>query len=132
MSALATVAGKSFNGKFTAKIDFPRIPIGCFMLPLLIRAGANKEGFNFKLAMAKTCSTWPLLKNMPLEKKKIEVDFQTPPLPQTPYIAYGIGQKLKIGILFLQLSKCIPINLKWTPETFIGKFEGFYVPNMAH
>ena len=23
MSALATVAGKSFNGKFTAKIDFP-------------------------------------------------------------------------------------------------------------
>ena len=23
MSALVTVAGKSFNGKFTAKIDFP-------------------------------------------------------------------------------------------------------------
>ena len=23
MSALATVAGKSYNGKFTAKIDFP-------------------------------------------------------------------------------------------------------------
>ena len=33
MSALATVAGKSFNGKFTAKIDFP---IGYFMLPLLM------------------------------------------------------------------------------------------------
>ena len=28
MSALATVAGKSFNGKFTAKIDFP---IGYFV-----------------------------------------------------------------------------------------------------
>ena len=27
------VAGKSFNGKFTAKIDFP---IGYFMLPLLM------------------------------------------------------------------------------------------------
>ena len=33
MSALATVAGKSFNGKFTAKIDFP---IGYVMLPLLM------------------------------------------------------------------------------------------------
>ena len=33
MSALATVEGKSFNGKFTAKIDFP---IGYFMLPLLM------------------------------------------------------------------------------------------------
>ena len=33
MSALATVAGKSFNGKFTVKIDFP---IGNFMLPLLM------------------------------------------------------------------------------------------------
>ena len=31
MSALATVTRKSFNGKFTAKIDFP---IGHFMLPL--------------------------------------------------------------------------------------------------
>ena len=32
MSALATAEGKSFNGKFAAKIDFP---IGHFMLPLL-------------------------------------------------------------------------------------------------
>ena len=29
MSALVTVAGKSFNGKFTPKMDFP---IGYFML----------------------------------------------------------------------------------------------------
>ena len=33
MSALATVARKSFDGKFTPEIDFP---IGYFMLPLLI------------------------------------------------------------------------------------------------
>ena len=33
MSALATVAGKSFNNKFTAKIDFP---IGHFILPFLM------------------------------------------------------------------------------------------------
>ena len=33
MSALATVAWKNFNGKFTAKIDFL---IGYFMLPLLM------------------------------------------------------------------------------------------------
>ena len=33
MSALATVAGKSSNGKYTAKIYFP---IGYFILPLLM------------------------------------------------------------------------------------------------
>ena len=33
MSALATVARRSFNGKFTAKIDFP---VGYFMLQLLM------------------------------------------------------------------------------------------------
>ena len=33
MSALPTVAGKSFNDKFTAKIDFS---IGYFILPLLM------------------------------------------------------------------------------------------------
>ena len=33
MSALTMVTRKTFNGKFTAKIDFP---IGHFMLPLLI------------------------------------------------------------------------------------------------
>ena len=33
MSALATVAHWSFNGKFTAKID---VPIGDFILPLLV------------------------------------------------------------------------------------------------
>ena len=33
MSALATVARKSFNGKFTAKVDFM---IGHFMLPLMM------------------------------------------------------------------------------------------------
>ena len=33
MSALAALAGKTFNGEFTAKIDFP---IGYFMLPLLM------------------------------------------------------------------------------------------------
>ena len=35
MSALATVAGKGLNGKFAPKID---IPIGYFMLPLLIKS----------------------------------------------------------------------------------------------
>ena len=29
-----------------------------------VERGINREGFNFKLAMVKTCSTWPLL-NMP-------------------------------------------------------------------
>ena len=33
MTALATVGGKSLDGKFTAKIDFP---IGCCILPLVM------------------------------------------------------------------------------------------------
>ena len=43
---------------------------------------------------------------------------QTSLLPQTPYIAYGKDKKLKIWILFLQRSKCIPIDLEGTLETF--------------
>ena len=38
MSALATVARKSFNAKFTAKIDFP---LGYFILPLITIADAD-------------------------------------------------------------------------------------------
>ena len=33
MSALATVAGNSYKGKFTTKTDFP---LGYFILPLLM------------------------------------------------------------------------------------------------
>ena len=40
MSALATAAGKSFNGKFTAKFDFP---IGHFILPLLMLTSEVKS-----------------------------------------------------------------------------------------
>ena len=36
---------------------------------------------------------------------------------------------MKIWILFLHWSKCIPINLKRTPKTFNGKFEGLYAPH---
>ena len=46
--------------------------------------GVNGEGFHFKLAMVKTCSTWPLLNKYALWKKNWG---GTPPLPQTPYIA---------------------------------------------
>ena len=34
-----------------------------------IGRGKNREGFNFKLAMVKTCSTWPLLNKYTLWKK---------------------------------------------------------------
>ena len=39
MAALATVAGESFNGTFTAKIDFP---IEYFILGLLMLTGKSK------------------------------------------------------------------------------------------
>ena len=56
--------------------------------------GINREGFNFKLAMVKTCSTWSLLNKYALWKN-FEVDLQTPPSPQTPYIAYEKGKNWK-------------------------------------
>ena len=38
-------------------------PCNAFKIALLwlIGRGVNREGFNFKLAVVKTCSTWPLL-----------------------------------------------------------------------
>ena len=44
MSALATVAGESFNEKFTAKID---IPLGYFTLPVLM--------LTFKVSLSMKC-----------------------------------------------------------------------------
>ena len=38
---------------------------------------------------------------------------------------------MKIWILFLQWSKCIPVNLRGTLETFDGKFDGFHVPHSS-
>ena len=102
-----------------------------------IGRGINRKGFNFKLAMVKTCSTWPLLNKYPLWKN-FEVGLQTPPSPQTPYIAYEKGQKLEIWILFLAWSKCIHSSLKEIIITFKQKIGSslhadpmvrFYVPN---
>ena len=54
--------------------------------------GINREDFDFKLAIFLTCSTWPLLNKNALKNK---VGLQTPPLPRTPCIAYGKGQKIE-------------------------------------
>ena len=40
-------------------------------------------------------------------------------------------QTLKIWILYLQLSKYIPINLKGALQIFNGNFEGVYVPHSS-
>ena len=56
--------------------------------------GVNRQGFNFKLAMVKMCSAWPLL-NKYARQKNFEVGLQIPPSPQTPYIAYGKGKKIE-------------------------------------
>ena len=60
----------------------------------LLGRGVNREGFNFKLAMVKMCSTWPLLKKYAIWKN-FEVGLQTPPSPQTPYIVYEKGKNWK-------------------------------------
>ena len=44
----------------------------------VVGQGVSREGFNFKLAMVKTCSTWHFLNKYAL-LKDFEVDLQTPP-----------------------------------------------------
>ena len=76
-----------------------------------LRWGVNSEGYrpNFKLAMIKTCSTWPLLNKYAIKKWRGSSD---PTVTSDPLHSLWKRQKLKIWILFLQWSKCIPINLK--------------------
>ena len=63
--------------------------------------GVNREGFNFKLAMVKTCSTWPLLNKYALKIFFFEVGLQTPPSPQTPYISPWESPKIEnLNIVF--------------------------------
>ena len=96
------------------KVDSLVFIFNCpYLLLCILGRGVNREGFNFKLATVKTCSTRPLLNKYALWKN-FEVGLQTPPSPQTPYIGltYGKGQKLKIWILFLPWSKCIHSNLE--------------------
>ena len=80
--------------------------------PCTVGQGIDREGFNFKLAIVKTCSSWPLLNKYALEKRKNEVGLWTPTLLQTSFNVYHSlweGQKMKIWILFLQWSICFPI-----------------------
>ena len=57
----------------------------------VVGRGVNGEGFDFKLAMVKMCSTWT-----PLEQNTISKNFEWIFRLQTYYMAYGKWQKLKI------------------------------------
>ena len=106
--------------------------------PPTLEWGANREDFDFKLAMVKTCSTWPIL-NKYMTLKFLKWVFRPHYyllLPQTLYIAYGKGQKLKIWILFLPWSKCIHSNLCYNNSflkgiiiTFKQKLDMIYRPH---
>ena len=61
--------------------------------------------------------------------KKIELGLQTLLLPQTPYVSYGIGQNLKILILFLPRSICIHSNLKGIIILFKQKSDVIFSPH---
>ena len=91
--------------------------------------GLDREGFNFKLPMVKTCSTWPLLSKCKLQKY-FEVGLQSPLSlsPQTPYTVNGKGQTLKIWILFLPWSKCTHSNLKGIIIIFKQNLDMIYKP----
>ena len=66
------------------------------------RAGVNMKGFNFKLAMVKTCSTWPLLKNTPFKKNTVVLTPQMMHRHLRLHPLYGPGpdQKLKSEFYF--------------------------------
>ena len=57
--------------------------------------GINKEGFNFKLAMVKTCSTWPLLNKYALQKK-FEVGLQSSDPTVTSDSLHSLWERQKI------------------------------------
>ena len=80
-------------------------------------------------------SNWPWSKRVPLNPSRTNMPFKKhwsessdPTVTPDPLCSLWKRQKLKIWILFLQWSKCIPINLKGTLKTFNGKFEGVYIP----
>ena len=84
-------------------------------------------------------SNWPWSKRVPFDPSWTNMPFilnkfwsgSSDPTV-TSDIQYSLwekAKKLKIWILFLQWSKCIPINLKGTPKTLNGKSEEFYVPH---
>ena len=121
-----------FFSDFWPFIDFSQILVwlvlGCVIFyekyeKYLLGRGVNREGFNFKLAMVKTCSTWPLLNKYAL--KKIWSGSSDPTFTSDPLYSLWKRQKLNIWILFLQRLKCITINLTEILKTFNGKFEGF-------
>ena len=87
--------------------------------------GVNGEGLYFKLAMVNMCSIWPLL-NKYAFFKNFEEGLETPPLPQTPYMVYGEGQKLKFWIFILPWSKSIHINLEGIIVPYKQKFDMIY------
>ena len=101
----------------------------CVSMSWAIGRGVNREGFNFKLAMVKTCSTWPLLNKYALQKILNLVFRPHHHLRPPTCIAYEKDQKLKIWILFLPWSKCIHSNLKGIIITFKQKLDVIYRPH---
>ena len=97
-------------------------------LPYTLGRDVNREGFNFKLAMVKTCSTWPLPEQIcPL--KTFWSRSSDPTFTSDPLHILWESQKLEIWILFLPWSKCIHSNLKGIIITFKQKLNVIYRPH---
>ena len=95
---------------------------------LCTRAGRKCGRFKFQIGHGQN-----VFHLIPLEQmysfKKFKVDLQTPPLPQTSYMAYGKSQKLRIWILFLPWSKCIHRNLEGIIIPLKQKLNMIYRPH---
>ena len=84
-------------------------------------------------------SNWSWSKCVPLDpswtnvpfRKSLKWVFRPHHYCRPLYYHIGKGEKMKVLVLFLQWSKCIPNNLKGTPRTFNGTFKGFYVPHSS-
>ena len=66
----------------------------------LLGQSMNREGFNFKLAMVKTYSTWPLLKKYALIKKTCSGSSALTVTSDPLYSLWERQKKMKIWIIF--------------------------------
>ena len=97
---------------------------------VIMRAGVNRGGFNFKLAIVRTCSTFPLLNKYALLKKVLKWVFRPHRHLRSPIMPKWERQKIeKSWILFVSGSKCIKSNLKKELITFKKTLNAVYWPH---
>ena len=92
-------------------------------LPYLVGRGANGDGFNFKLAMVKMCSTWTLFwTNMPFQKV-LKYVFRPNRHPSPP--PYGLWKRSKIeNLIFFKVLPFVSFCIDYRIMLHCGNEKG--------